>query len=107
MSGVNPADARVLGDERFLGRIGRGVRRPDPSCTLEDLVKEGCRIHGVRISDLLSANRQRRLTKVRAWIADQTLARQIASLSEVARQLRRDESSLRELVSRHHPRRSR
>jgi transposase-like protein len=45
--------------------------------------------------------RDRFLTKVRAWIAHQARERGIASLAAVARELGRDESTLREAMRLH------
>ena len=102
-SNIHPDDSRILGDDGFRKSIGVPLGQASSTGSLTQLIEEACRTHGVEVDDLVSGIRQRRLTTVRAWIAHQAVARRIASLSEVARHLHRDESSLRELVARHHP----
>jgi REP element-mobilizing transposase RayT len=102
-SNVHPDDSRILGDDEFRKSLGVPIGLARSNGSLSQLIEEACRTHEVELDDLVSGIRQRRLTTVRAWIAHQAVARRIASISEVARHLHRDESSLRELVARHHP----
>ena len=100
---TNPRDPRVLGGDDFLHEIPVEVWRSGTECDLAALIEQACRTHGVHVEDLRSDSRQRRLTRVRAWIGHQAVTQRIASLSEVARSLHRSESALRESVLRHHP----
>lgn len=99
----HPADARILGDDRFRESMGLDRLKPRPAMTLEQLIAHACRLHSIDISELSSGVRNRGLSRVRAWIGHEAVAQHIASLSAAARHLNRSESSLRELVARHFP----
>jgi chromosomal replication initiation ATPase DnaA len=70
---------------------------------MPQLLEEATHRFSVSMEALLSPSRQRHLAKARAWIAHEAISLRIASLSEIARLLQRDESSLREAVQRHFP----
>ncbi len=95
LENVNENDARVLGSDRFLARALGESFRPRSHLTLEQLLSEACARFAVSLEDLQSPTRQRRITRVRAWIAQRAVAQRIASLSALARALNRDESTLR------------
>lgn len=93
-------DARVLGSDEFASKLLGAAWRPASRQTLTELVTEACDRFSVSEESLLSRNSQRRLTRVRAWIAHQAVIRRIASLSKVARHFGRAESPLRLSVKR-------
>jgi hypothetical protein len=63
--------------------------------TLESLIAEGCERFGIAEAHLSSPSREACVVQARAWIAQEALARRIATLSAVARALGRDRSTLR------------
>ena len=97
----NPGDRRILGSDDFASKLLGDAWRPRSRKTLQELMDEASQKFEVSGEALRSASRQRRLTRARAWIAHQAITLRIASLSQVARLLERDESSLRECVRRH------
>jgi putative transposase len=97
----NSNDRRILGADDFVAKALDAAWRPRSRKTLRELIAEACDRFSVREDALTSRSCDRRLTKVRAWIAHQCLLLRIASLSEVARTFNRRESSLRESVRRH------
>jgi putative transposase len=95
----SPPDDQALRPPKLLVRGSReGVGR----ATLEDLMAEACRRFDVDPSSLSSPLRDARLAKVRAWIAHQARVRHVASMAAVARQLGRDESTLRQAIGTYH-----
>ena len=104
-----PVDGRgnqlaVLGDDNFIVRAQRSslaMTSAHTKANLTELIAEACRRFEVDTSRLASPVRDRFLTKVRAWIAHQARERGIASLAAVARELGRDESTLREAMRLH------
>ena len=93
-------DTRVLGSDEFASKLLGAAWRPKSKQTLTQLIAEACDQFLVSEESLLSRNSQRRLTRVRAWIAHQAVIRRIASLSAVARHFGRAESPLRLSVKR-------
>ncbi len=94
----------VLGSDEFSQRAQKLSVAPKPSMatgSLTDLIAEACRRFEVDSARLAAPGRDRFLTKVRAWIAHQSRDRKIASLAAVARELGRDESTLREAMRLH------
>jgi hypothetical protein len=74
----------------------RGVdSKVEAENALRDLIAEACARFEVTHQQLVSPVRNRYLTKVRAWIAQQAGTRGIAGRSEVARALGRSEGTLR------------
>jgi REP element-mobilizing transposase RayT len=92
---MNPANSAVLGSDEFLARIQPGSSRPLAKQTLPDLIVEACSRFEVDTESLRSPLRDGYLVKVRAWIAHQAQERRIATLAAVARELERDEATLR------------
>jgi REP element-mobilizing transposase RayT len=103
LSDLHPDDGRILGDDRFLANLALPRETPQPGMTLDDLIEEAARRFDLEPADLVSVSRDRRLSSARAWIAHESAARRVATTSQVARALRRDESTIRELVERHFP----
>lgn len=79
-------------------RVALGSRENPRRGTLEGLIAEACGRFDVNPGSLSSPLRDAYLTKVRAWIAHQARVRHIASMAAVARQLGRDESTLRQAI---------
>ena len=100
----NPNDLRILGSDDFAGKVLGAAWRPRSRKSLDDLMHEAAVEFNITVGELHSRSRQRDLARARAWLAHQAITLRVASLSQVARLLGRDESSLRELVRRHFPR---
>jgi putative transposase len=103
LSDLRPDDDRILGDDRFLSKLTLPEEPSRPGLTLDELIKQAGRWFYVEPADLVSASRDRRLSRARAWVAHEAVAQRIATTAQVARALRRDESTIRELVARHFP----
>src|SRR5690349_10728079 len=88
----------ILGSEEFVRRIRNAPSGIRPRKKLEDLITEACSRFEVDRGALDSPVRDCYLTKVRAWIANQSIKRRIATLAAVARILGRDESTIREAI---------
>lgn len=97
----NPHDRRVLGGDTFAARMLGEAWRPRYRKTLDQVIEEACAHFGVTAEDLVTSSRSQLLVRARAWIAHQAVSHRIASIAAVARQLNRDESSLRHGM-RHH-----
>lgn len=96
-------DDRILGDDRFVARLDAMAPQPRSNLTLDDLFEEAARRFGLERDELASSSRNQQSSRARAWIGHEALTQSIATPSEVARALGRDESSVRQLVARHFP----
>lgn len=97
----NERNAQILGSDDFVSKVCPSTT---PSCkhqNLEDLLTEAAGRFGVARSLLHSPSRDRRLCSARAWIVREAVESRIASVSTVARELRRSEAALRQLMRRH------
>jgi len=94
-------DARIVASPEFLENLPRHLRVYRSQLTLEQIIQTvTCRL-GVDREHVLSNSRQREVTLARALIAWYATERRVATLSEVARYLRRDPSTLSVAVSRY------
>lgn len=66
-----------------------------PRQTLEELLTEACARFDVRVEDLVSFSRRRRVVLARGWLGREAVKRRVAPLAEVARLLGKDRSTLR------------
>ena len=99
--GPAPKSAQILGSDEFAGKLRGASWQPKSRKTPQQLIDDAvCRL-SISRDVLLSPSRQGHLAKARAWIAHEAISLRIASLSQVARLLQRDESSLRETVQRY------
>jgi putative transposase len=96
-----PEDPRVLGDRDFMQVVPRHQRTYRSSHSLEQVIDTVIRTLAVERAEVLSRSRQRRLALARALIAWYATERGIATLSEVARRLQRDPSTLFVAVERY------
>lgn len=98
-------DVRVIGSATFRANLPRHSRSYRTVASLDQIIHTvTCRL-GVDRDHVLSNSRQRELTLARALIAWYASERGVATLSEVARRLRRDPSTLSVAVSRYRTRR--
>jgi hypothetical protein len=97
---TNPADDRLLGDDAFAAKVTRIPSHPSPRMTLDEIIGQVCSEQEVEPAALRSPNRARHLGDLRVLVAQRALDAGVASLSEVARNFARDESSLRKALQR-------
>lgn len=108
VSGGNPAADELIeaataevGSASFKKALARQGAVPAQRTDVESLIAEACKRFEVAPGRLLSPSRDRYLAQVRAWVAAEAVKRGVATLSAVARILRRDESTLRQLIRSH------
>jgi len=97
--GVN--DLRVIGSPEFLQNLPRESRTYRSKVSLDQIIYSVTFALGVEREHVLSASRKRELALARALIAWFAMERRVCTLSEVARRLRRDPSTLSVAVSRY------
>jgi hypothetical protein len=97
----HPDDSRVLGTDEFVLSIRLGPRLPPSPLSLDQLAEEVCGEYGTTVALLTSSLRSRSITSIRVEFTRRALTRHVATLSEVARFLRRHPSSLGRLLERH------
>jgi REP element-mobilizing transposase RayT len=95
--------ARILATDQYVTRIDAPVYQPRCQLTLEQLAQCICTDRGVAIELVRSRSSQRMLTTIRLQIAREALTQRVATLTEVARFLQRDPSTLCKLLANHHP----
>jgi putative transposase len=95
----------VLGSPAFLATLPRAARPYRTRASFEDIVRTVTSRLGVDAEQVISSSRQRDLTLARAIIAWYATERGVATLSQVARRLGRDPSTLSSAISRYRPRR--
>jgi putative transposase len=98
---ANLGQRGVVGNADFVARVVASTSGPatlfvrKPTQTLTDLLAEACLRFDATEQDLLSDARDAHLVRARAWFARKATEGRIASLSAVARFLRRDRATLR------------
>lgn len=97
----HPEDPRVLGTDQFINSIPFVPYRPRSSLSLEELASGICAQHAIDLNLIRSRSSSRALTPVRLQILKQANDQRIASLTEVARFLNRDPSTLCKLARIH------
>lgn len=98
---IGSNDLRVIGDAEFMARLPRSSRTYRTKTSLEQVIKTVTCTLGVEREHVLSSSRQREFTLARALIAWYATERGVATLSEVARRLRRDPSTLSMAITRY------
>jgi hypothetical protein len=89
----HPHEPRFPGDDRFLANLNMKARRR-PRLSLDCLLDAICREHSVYLEELLGPSRLRRYARIRAVVLDRALSEGRATLSDVARLLRRTSPTL-------------
>jgi len=97
----HPDDSRVLGTDEFVLNIRLAPHLPPSPLSLDQLAEEVCGEHGTTVALLTSSLRSRSITSIRVELTRRALTQHVATLSEVARFLRRHPSSLGRLLERH------
>ena len=96
----HPKDRRVLGSDRFINSIPLEPYKPRSPLTLEQLAESICMQSDISTQLVRSRSSAHSLTSVRVQILKQALDQRIATLTEVAKFLDRDPSTLCKLASR-------
>lgn len=98
-----PSDknGQILGSDEFVAHVGRFSVSPAAARTLDDLFDECTRKFQYSRALLVSVSRDRRLSSARAWIAREAASSGIATVSAIAREMRRSEAAIRQLMRRH------
>ncbi|MGH8177846.1 MAG: transposase [Steroidobacter sp.] len=94
-------DARVIGGPDFLASLPRHSRTYRSTASLDQIIQTVTCTLGLERERVLSNSRERELTLARALIGWYAMERGVATLSDVARRLRRDPSTLSLAISRY------
>lgn len=97
----HPDDCRILGTDQFIARIPFVPRKPRSPLTLEQLAESFCAEHHIDTKLLRSPSRARHVASIRVAFSSQAIEQGIATVSDIARFLNRDPSSLAKLLARH------
>jgi hypothetical protein len=89
-----PPPSQLPSDDHFFGWLRRHAGKPAATVTVDQVIQAVAKKMGVDRKRLLSTSRERRLTLTRALIGWHVTKNQIATLTEVSRQLGRDPSSV-------------
>jgi putative transposase len=89
-----PPRSQLPSDDQYFSWLRRHAGKPPATVTVDQVITAVAKKMGVDRKRLLSASRERRLTLTRALIGWHVTKNQIATLTEVSRQLGRDPSSV-------------
>jgi len=89
-----PPASHSPSDDHFFSWLRRHAGKPPATVTVDQVIQAVAKKMGVDRKRLLSTSRERRLTLTRALIGWHVTKNQIATLTEVSRQLGRDPSSV-------------
>lgn len=98
---THPHDSRILGNDTFLAKLPLTSYRPRSPLTIEQLAATICAKHGVGVELLRSSSSLRTLTPIRLELLQQAIDQRIGTLTEIARFLNRDPSTLCKLALKH------
>lgn len=96
-------DPRILGSDVWAAQLPVKLMTPALDLTLEQMVEQVCRKHGVSVDTVRSASRARNLAPIRAEMAAWIREYRIATLAELGAYLHRDPSGLSQLLARYRP----
>jgi len=99
--GGGDSDQRVIGGAQFLAGLPRHARKYRSKISLEQIIHAVTQALGVEREHVMSRSRRRDLALARALIAWFAIERRVATLTEVARRLNRDPSTLSVAISRY------
>lgn len=101
LSNCGRSAARVIGGSEFVATLPRHARKYRSKISLDQIVHTVSQALGVDREHVLSSSRRRDLALARALIAWFAIERRVATLTEVARLLKRDPSTLSVAISRY------
>lgn len=97
----HPDDPRIMGSDRFINSIPLVPYKPRSTQSLESLASDICASHSLSLDTVRSRSSARVLTAVRLRILEHAIDQRVATLTEVARFLDRDPSTLCKLARTH------
>ena len=92
---------RILDDDEFLSSVSERSTTDFCKEGLDEIITRICDVYGVTESMLASANRSRKLARIRAEITHIAMDSSGATLAEIAKRFRRAESVLCRAVHRY------
>jgi len=98
---AHPREPRVLGDDAFLARVVALAQPVRPSVSLEDIAVAVCQELQLDLADVRCPSQRRTVSRARGLITARAIEARAASLSEVARWLDRDISSVSRAAQRY------
>jgi hypothetical protein len=101
LSCVAIIDSRILGTDRFIARLPFTPYKPRSPINLEQLATQIGALHGVTVDLICSRSSKRGPTPVPLQLLREAIEHRIATLTEVARFLGRDPSTLSKLADRY------
>jgi putative transposase len=104
LSQVHPNERRVLGDDTFLQKLSVPTRYRFPATSLESIASQVCQEFEIDLQRLRAPTQHPKHSRARALIASRAIDAHVATLSDVARYLNRNVSSLSRAVNRYCPR---
>lgn len=90
----HPEEPRVLGGDAFISKLAIPIKKPKPRMTFDSIVRHVCAEYAVTADELRAPSRARPLAQARHEILCRALDHRAASMSEIARFLNRDVSTL-------------
>jgi hypothetical protein len=93
--------SRVIGGPEFQAGLPRHLRKYRSKISLEQIIGAVTQALGVEREHVMSSSRRRDLALARALIAWFAIERRVATLTDVARRLNRDPSTLSVAISRY------
>lgn len=93
--------SRIIGGPDFVASLPRHLRKYRSKISLEQIISAVTQALGVDREHVMSSSRRRDLALARALIAWFAIERRVATLTEVARRLNRDPSTLSVAISRY------
>jgi REP element-mobilizing transposase RayT len=91
---AHPADPRILGNDEFISGLELTGGKSSNAMTLPALAEQVCARHGISVALLRSRIASPRLTPIRVELLEQAVVDAVANLTDVARYLGRDASTL-------------
>jgi putative transposase len=96
----HPEDSRVIGSDQFVSSLPEPVHPVKSALSLEQVAEAVCAEFGISIALLRSKSAARYLTPIRLHVLNRAVQERIGTLSEVARFLNRNPSTLARLSQR-------
>jgi putative transposase len=101
LHGGGKSPSRIIGGPEFLASLPREARKYRSKVSLDQIIYAVTQALGVERHHVMSSSRRRELALARALIAWFAIERRVATLTEVARRLNRDPSTLSVAISRY------
>lgn len=98
--GCNERDPRILGGDAFANRVLGENWKPPASGAFQKVIEDACTKFGATETELRSPSRVFNIARARAWITEQALCADIASIASIARYFNRDTSTIRQALQR-------